>query len=73
MGNLEGRLQRKRFDREFEAYLGGFYDDYSYLDEYSNGSKCDLMLEAYYCGCDVSNGKLKQSDIHKVKRYNKDK
>ena len=71
MGILEGRTQKKNFNREFEAYAGGFYDDYSYLDEYSNGSKCDLMLEAYYCGCDISKP-LSQGDKIRVKRYKRE-
>ena len=72
MGILKVTEQRKNFNREWNQYLGGFYDDYSYLDEYSTGSKCDWMTEAYLLGVDVT-GKLKPSDIHKVKRYNKDK
>jgi hypothetical protein len=73
MGILEGRTQRKNFNREWEAYINGFYDDYDYLDEYTTGNKCDLMLEAHCYGIDVSSGYLKPSDIHKIKRYNRDK
>jgi hypothetical protein len=73
MGILEKTQQRKKFDREFEAYLGGFYDDYSYLDEYSNGSHCDLINEALLLGIDITKGKLNPSDINKIKRYNRDK
>lgn len=73
MGVLKITEEKKMFNREFEAYIGGFYDDYGYLDEYSNGSKCDLITEAFLIGVDVSSNRLKQTDIHKVKRYNKDK
>ena len=83
MGILEERLQmmnwleagnkRKSFDEEFNEYINGFYDDYSYLDEYSIGSHSDLTTEAWLVGCEVTGNRLKQSDIHKVKRYNKDK
>lgn len=73
MGILKITEQKKKFNREFEEYIIGFYNDYNYLDEYSNGNKSDLMTEAYLLGCDVSSGRLMPSDIHKVKRYNKDK
>ena len=73
MGILNNSEQKKNFNREFAEYIGGFYNDYSYLDEYTKGSHCDLTTEAYLIGVDVSNNKLKQTDINKVKRYNKDK
>ena len=73
MGILEETQQRKKFNREFESYLKGFYEDYSYLDEYSVGSHCDLMNQALLLGIDVSSGRLSPSDIHKIKRYNGDK
>ena len=77
MGILEERLQKKKaerdFNREFEEYIKGFYEDYSYLDEYSTSSHCDLMNEALLIGIDVSKRKLAQSDINKIKRYNRDK
>jgi len=73
MGILKITEEKKMFNREFAEYVGGFYDDYSYLDEYSVGSSCDLTTEAFLIGVDVSNNRLKQTDIHKVKRYNKDK
>lgn len=73
MGNLEGRLQKRSFEKEFNKYINGFYDNYSYLDEYSVGSHCDLMNDALLIGIDVSKRKLSSSDIHKIKRYNRDK
>ena len=77
MGNLEGRTQKKKaerdFNREFEEYIKGFYEDYSYLDEYSTSSHCDLMNEALLIGIDVSKRKLAQSDINKIKRYSRDR
>ena len=73
MGILEERLQKKKFNREFEEYIKGFYEDYSYLDEYSTSSHCDLMNEALLIGIDVSKRKLAQSDINKIKRYSRDK
>ena len=77
MGILEERLQKKKgkrdFDREFEEYINGFYEDYSDIDEYNIGNHCDLMNEALLIGIDVSKRKLAQSDINKIKRYNKDK
>ena len=77
MGILEERLQKKKaerdFNREFEEYIKGFYEDYSYLDEYSTSSHCDLMNEALLIGIDVSKRKLAQSDINKIKRYSRDR
>ena len=73
MGILKIAKDKKMFNREFEEYINGFYDDYNYLDEYSTGSHCDLTTEAWLVGCDVTGNRLKQSDIHKIKRYNKDK
>ena len=77
MGILEERLQKKKaerdFNREFEEYIKGFYEDYSYLDEYSTSSHCDLMNEALLIGIDASKIKLSPSDINKIKRYNRDK
>ena len=73
MGILEERLQKKKFDREFDEYIKGFYDDYIYTDEYSVGSHCDLMNEALLIGIDVSKRKLAQSDINKIKRYSRDR
>ena len=73
MGILEERLQKKKFNREFDEYINGFYDDYIYTDEYSVGSHCDLMNEALLIGIDVSKRKLAQSDINKIKRYSRDR
>ena len=77
MGILEERLQKKKaerdFNREFEEYIKGFYEDYSYLDEYSTSSHCDLMNEALLIGIDVSKRKLAPSDINKIKRYSRDR
>ena len=73
MGILEERLQKKKFNREFDEYINGFYDDYIYIDEYSTSSHCDLMNEALLIGIDVSKRKLAQSDINKIKRYSRDR
>lgn len=77
MGNLEGKTQKKKaerdFDREFDEYINGFYENYSNIDEYSTGNHCDLMNEALLLGIDVSKRKLATSDINKIKRYNRDK
>ena len=73
MGNLEGRTQKKKFNREFDEYINGFYDDYIYIDEYSTSSHCDLMNEALLIGIDVSKRKLATSDINKIKRYSRDR
>lgn len=73
MGILERITQKKNFEREWEAYINGFYDDYDYLDEYNAGNKCDLTIEAQCYGIDVSSGYLAQSDMNKIKRYNKNK
>lgn len=73
MGILEERLQKKKFNREFDEYINGFYDDYIYIDEYSTSSHCDLMNEALLIGIDASKIKLSPSDINKIKRYNRDK
>lgn len=73
MGNLEGRLQKRSFEREFRGYIESFYEDYSYTDEYSTGSHCDLMNEALLLGIDVSKRKLATSDINKIKRYSRDR
>ena len=77
MGRLKVDEQKKKaerdFNREFEEYIKGFYEDYSYLDEYSTSSHCDLMNEALLIGIDASKIKLSPSDINKIKRYNRDK
>ena len=73
MGILEERLQKKKFNREFDEYINGFYDDYIYIDEYSTSSHCDLMNEALLIGIDVSKRKLATSDINKIKRYSRDR
>jgi hypothetical protein len=72
MCEIKETEQKRKFNKEWKNYIGGFYDDYSYLDEYSAGSMTDFTTEAFLIGCDVS-GKIKESDTHKVKRYCKDK
>lgn len=73
MGILKTTEDKKMFNREFNEYINGFYDDYSYLDEYSTWSHSDLTTEAWLVGCDVNGNRLKRSDINKIKRYNRDK
>ena len=73
MGNLKISTKKRSFNREWEAYVNGFYDDYDYLDNYNTGNKCDLMTEAQCYGIDVSSGYLNQSDMNKIKRYNSGK
>ena len=83
MGILEERLQminwiesgnrRKDFNKEFEQYINGFYDDYSYIDEYSTNSHCDLMNRALDLGIDVSSRHLSIGDLNKIQRYNRER
>lgn len=61
--------QKKRFERDWVAYILGFEDNCLKEEEW-NAS--DRDLEAYYCGADISSPYLSQSDKIKVKRYRRD-
>ena len=70
---VESSNRKKDFENEFNEYINGFYDDYSYIDDYSENSHCDLMNRALDLGIDVSSCHLSISDLNKIQRYNRER
>ncbi|MBN1076068.1 hypothetical protein DVV91_17245 [Clostridium botulinum] len=61
-------MKRKQFNREWEQYIDGFYENYK-DDTYINGTS-DYIMECWLLGMDVNDSKL---DFGRYMRYKKSK